>query len=127
MPMNKIRKAMVSIEMIVAIGLMLTFIGVIAAIGGSISKLNRNSWQRHTCLAAAQAQMDALAVLGHPIDSAEFERLWPRVKYSIRKTDGQGQWQGLEKVVVQVSSDSGGKTVTLSLTQYMAKDGEVQP
>jgi hypothetical protein len=125
--MKKTRRAIVSIEIIVAIGLMLTFIGVIASLGRSFGSLNRNSWQRHTCLTAAQAQLDAVTVLGHPIDEAKFRELWPGVRYLIETTDGLGQWEGLERVEVRVSSVSRGKTVDLALTRYIARDRKVHP
>lgn len=121
------RKGLLTIEVIVAFGLMLTFIGVIAALGGSYGKLNRQLWLRHTCILAGQAQLDSLASRGCPIDDDQFHRLWPQVTCSIEKTDGPGDWEGFEKVEVSLSAASKIKTVEVRLIRYLPKDGEVQP
>jgi hypothetical protein len=121
------RKGFISIEIVVAIALMLTFIGVIASLGHSFGRLNRNSWQRHTCTVAAQAQLDAVEVLGRPIPEETFRELWPKIESTVEISDGQGQWKGLERVDVQVLSVVREKTVNLTFTRYMEKDRKVLP
>jgi len=120
-------KGIITIEVIVAIGLLVTFIGVIAVLGQSFGKLNRTLWLKHTCLAAGQAQLDSVAAVGHPIAEDKFQALWPNVQYSIERTEGQGQWQGLEKIEVHLTASSQRQRVDVSLMRYLGKNSEVQP
>lgn len=120
-------KAIISIEVIVAIGLLVTFTGVIAALGQSFGKLNRTLWLKHTCVAAGQAQLDSVAVTGHPIAKEKFETLWPNVQCSIERTEGQGPWQGLEKIEVHLTASSQRQKADIRLTRYVGRNSEVQP
>jgi hypothetical protein len=124
---NKNQKGLLSVEVIIALGVMVTLIGVIAALGSAFGKLNHRLWLRHTCMMAGQAQMDAIVVLDRPIDDGTFHELWPQVTCSVERTDGDGLWQGLEKVRLHLSAGSKHDTVTVTLSRYMAKDRKVQP
>jgi hypothetical protein len=124
---NKKQRGLLSVEVIIALGVMVTLISVIAALGSAFGKLNNQLWLRHTCMTAGQAQMDAIFVLGRPIEDEKFHELWPQVTCFVERTDGNGLWQGLEKVNLHLSAGSKRDTVTVTLNRYMAKDRKVQP
>ncbi len=115
-------KGLLSIEMVVAIGVMATIIAVLAALGNSFGKLNSTLWAQHTCYAAGQAQMDCIAATGEPIDPAKFNSLWPTVTCQIETTEGTGQWQGLTQVRLSLSARAKKKTVQVQMTRYLPSD-----
>jgi len=114
----KKNKGLLSVELVVAIGVLATIIAVLAALGNSFGKLNSALWAQHTCYAAGQAQMDCIAVTGKPIDPAKFESLWPTVTCEIETADGTGQWQGLTQVQLFLSV----KDVQVQMARYLPSD-----
>ena len=116
--MNK-HKGLITVEFVVAIGVFAIIIGVLIAVGNSFGKLNNHLWARHTCYAAGQAQMDAIAVTGKPIDSANFESLWPDVTCRIETSDGTDQWQGLKQVQLSLSTRVKRKDIHIQMTRYL--------
>ena len=83
------------------------------------SRFNRYQLVKQQCIAAAQAQLDYIAVTGKPIAEADFKRLWPKLTVSIKQSDGTGQWQGLKRVEVTTIGNSFGKQVKLRLSRYI--------
>ncbi|MHC4835739.1 MAG: hypothetical protein ACYTCN_07265 [Planctomycetota bacterium] len=67
----------------------------------------------------SQAQMDAIAVTGKPIDDARFKKLWPGVSCQIEKSDGSGQWQGLRKIDLTLSKKVKQKNVEVQFTRFV--------
>ncbi|MCK5000006.1 MAG: hypothetical protein KAS23_10735 [Anaerohalosphaera sp.] len=118
----KKHKGLISVEFVVAIGVLAIIVGVLIAMGNSYGKLNNNLWARHTCYAAGQAQMDAIAVTGSPIDSEKFESLWPKVTCRIETADGTGQWQGLRQVQLYLSMKVKEKDILIQMMRYLPND-----
>jgi len=116
---DKKHKGMLSIELVVAISVLATIIGVLVALGHSFGKLNNNIWARHICNNAGQAQMDALATTGEPINDSTFEKLWSGVTCTIEKDDGSGQWQGLQRIDLTLSKKVRQKDVQVRFTRYL--------
>lgn len=118
--MKKYRKhkGMLSVELVVAVSVLATIIGVLAALGVSFGKLNNRLWAKHTCCNAGQAQMDCIAATGRPIDPATFEKLWPGVSCTVEKNDGTGQWQGLQRIELTLTKKVKQKDVQVHLTRY---------
>lgn len=110
-----------SVEMVVAIGILATIIGVVAALNFSFGKLNRHLWAKHTCYAAGQAQMDAIAMTGKPITQEKFEALWPNVTCQVETTDGTGPWKGLTEVKLSLTAKVKKKDVHVQMTRYLPK------
>ena len=108
--------------MVVAISVLATIMAVLAALGNSFGKLNSALWAQHTCYAAGQAQMDAIAVTGKPIEQEKFESLWPNVRCEIETADGVGQWLGLTQVRLSLSVKVKQKDVQVQMTRYLSKD-----
>ncbi len=122
MKTHRKQKGLLSIEMVVAISVLATIIGVLAALGNSFGKLNSALWAQHTCYGAGQAQMDAIAITGKPIEQAKFESLWPTVTCQIETTDGTGQWQGLTQIQLSLAAKTKKKTVQVQMTRYLSKN-----
>ncbi|MDH4202259.1 MAG: type II secretion system GspH family protein [Phycisphaerae bacterium] len=119
MKINRKHKGMLSVELVVAISVLATIIGVLVALGNSFGKLNNSLWARHICHNAAQAQMDALATTGEPINDSTFEKLWPGVTCTVETTDGSGQWQGLQRIDLILSKKVKQKDVQIHLSRYL--------
>ena len=112
-------KGLLSIEMVVAIGVLATIIAVLAAPANSFGKLNSALWAQHTCYAAGQAQMDCIAVTGKPIERAKFESLWPTVTCEVKTAAGVGQWQGLTQIQLSLSARAKKRTVHVQMARYL--------
>jgi hypothetical protein len=80
-----------------------------------------NSYQlvRQRCIAAAQAELDSITATGKSISAEEFERLWPMLSVSIKKSAGTGQWEGMELVEVTTSGKSFRNEVKVRLSRYI--------
>ena len=119
MKTRKKHKGLLSIELVVAISVLAIIIGVLVALGASFGKLNNHLWARHICNNAGQAQMDALATTGKPINDSTFEKLWPGVTCTVEKSDGSGQWQGLQRIDMTVSKRTRQRETEIQLTRYV--------
>jgi hypothetical protein len=119
-------KGLLSVELVVAISVLAVIISVLFALNLSFGKLNNYLWAKHICYNAAQAQADAIASTGRPIDPQTFQRLWPQVTYTIERSDGSGPWEGLQKIDLTLRKRTKQKVVQVSLTRYLppAKGGD---
>ena len=120
------RSGWLTIEMVIAIGIMATLISVLGVVGNTFKKVEDQRWTRHTMLTAAQAQMDAIVVTGKPIDEDTFRRLWPKVQCTVDISQGAGQWQGLQKIRLELSAKARERTVKTSMVRYISADKEFQ-
>ena len=119
MKTNRKQKGLLSVELVVAISVLATVIGVLVALGHSFGKLNNKLWAKHICRNAGQAQMDSIATTSEPIDDAKFRKLWPGVTCTIEKDDGSGQWQGLQRIDLTLSKKVRQKDVQVRFTRYL--------
>ncbi len=107
----------------------LSIIGLIlACLGTSLigfGRFNHYQLTRQHCTAAAQAQLDSIAVTGKEIDEENFNRLWPKVDVSIDVLDGTGQWQGLKLIKVKSKANSFNRVVKVELSRYLPAEGEL--
>jgi len=88
----------------------------------AFAKFNRYQLERQRCIAAAQAQLDSIAATSESIPAEDFERLWPRLSVSIKKSAGTGQWEGLELVEVTTKAKSFRHEVKVQLSRYILAD-----
>ena len=112
-------KGLLSVELVVAISVLAIIIGVLVALGNSYGKLNHHLWAKHICYTAGQAQMDAITTTGKPINDSKFEKLWPGVTCTVEKSDGSGQWQGLQRIDMTVSKRTRQRETEIQLTRYV--------
>lgn len=82
-------------------------------------RFNHYQLVRQRCTAAAQAELDSIAVTGESISSEDFKRLWPELSVSIEKSDGSGQWEGMKLVKVKTKARSLNKDVEVELSRYI--------
>ncbi|MFQ6034584.1 MAG: hypothetical protein ACE5NM_01900 [Sedimentisphaerales bacterium] len=85
----------------------------------TFAKFNRYQLVRQRCIAAAQAQLDSIAVTGRPIPAEDFKRLWPKLTVSIKNSAGTGQWAGIQLVEVTTKGKSFRNEVKVRLSRYI--------
>ena len=85
-------------------------------------KFNHYQLVRQRCIAAAQAELDSIAVTGREISEEDFKRLWPSLSVSVEKTAGIGQWEGLELVSVKAKARSFNNDVEVELGRYISTE-----
>ncbi len=98
------------------LGILLT--GLALSLHG-FAKFNHYQLLRQRCIAAAQAELDSIAITGRPIPDEALKRLWPKVSISIQQSEGAGQWEGMKLVKVTASGKSFRKEVKVQLSRYI--------
>jgi hypothetical protein len=98
------------------------FAGFAVSLDG-FRRFNHYQLVRQRCVAAAQAELDSIAVTGEPVGEEDFERLWPEMSVSIEKSDGVGQWEGLKLVKVKTNARSFRRNVEVELSRYILIKG----
>ncbi|MBA7609577.1 hypothetical protein ES703_16768 [subsurface metagenome] len=83
------------------------------------AKFNHYQLLRQHCTAAAQAELDSIAITGRPIRDEDVKRLWPKVSVSIQQSQGIGQWEGMKLVKVTAGGKSFRKEVKVQLSRYI--------
>jgi len=121
-------RGILTTEMIIGLtALSILTAGLALSLYGS-SRFNRYQLVRQRCIAAAQAQLDSVRVTGEPISDEDFNRLWPGLVVSIEKSDGTGQWQGMDLVTVTTTGRGVRKEVKIKLSRYILRQpAEVEP
>ena len=111
-------------ETIVALAVLgMVLVGLALSLHG-FAKFNRFQWMRQHCIAAAQAELDSIAVTGEAIREEDFVRLWPNLTVSIKESAGAGQWEGMKLVEVKASGMSFSKEVKVQLCRYVLAETE---
>jgi type II secretory pathway pseudopilin PulG len=109
-------------EMIVSLTVLATLLIMFALSLNGLARFNRYQLVRQRCIAAAQAQLDAITRTGEQIPSQQFQRLWPRLTAATKTSPGEGQWQDLELVEVTASGKSFGHEVKVQLCRYISTE-----
>jgi type II secretory pathway pseudopilin PulG len=108
-----------TIELVVAIGVLVTILAALGSILYSSGHYNRILWARQQCLAAGQAQLDCIAKTGKPVPPADMKRLWPGIQCTLETAPGTGPWEPLRLVRVQVRAKVRNKTVEVQCSRYL--------
>ena len=111
-------------EIVVALAVLGMVMAGLAMSLRTFAKLNRCQWMRQHCIAAAQAQLDSIAVTGEAIRDEDFKRLWPDLSVSIKESAGAGQWEGMKLVEVTANGRTFGKEVKVQLCRYFLDERE---
>jgi len=106
-------------EMTVALTVLGTLLVAFALSLHAFAKFNRYQLERQRCIAAAQAHLDSIAATGKPIAAFDFERLWPRLSFSIKESAGTNQWEGMKLVEVTTKTKSFRHEVKVQLSRYI--------
>ena len=110
--------------MVVAIAVLGMVVAGLALSLYGFAKLNRYQWMRRHCIAAAQAQLDSIAVTGEAIPDEDFKRLWPDLSVSIKESAGADQWEGMKLVEVTANGKAFSKEVKVQLCRYFVAERE---
>jgi type II secretory pathway pseudopilin PulG len=116
---NKQYNGFLLTELMVSLSVLGILLLLLALSLNGFRRLNRYLLVRQQCTAAAQAQLDSIAVTGEPISDEDFKRLWPKQNVSIEKSDGTGQWEGLKLLKVKTNAKSFNKDVEVQLCRYI--------
>jgi prepilin-type N-terminal cleavage/methylation domain-containing protein len=120
---NKKYKGFVLVELSVTLAILGVLLACLAISLYGFRKFNHYQLVRQRCVAAAQAQLDSIAVTGRQISPDDFARLWPKLSVSIEQSDGTGQWEGLKLVQVKTKAKSFSKDVEIELSRFILADG----
>ena len=112
------------IEIMVSVAVLGLVLGGLALSLHGFAKFNRIQWMRQHCIAAAQAQLDSIAVTGEAIRDEDFKRLWPNLSFSIKESAGAGQWEGMKLIEITSSGKSFSKEVKVQLCRYFLAEQE---
>ena len=111
-------------EIVVALAVLgMVLVGLALSLN-AFAKFNRYQWMRQHCIAAAQAELDSIAVTGEAIRDEDFMRLWSNLNVSIKESAGAGQWEGMRLVEVTASGMSFSKEVKVQLCRYVLVERE---
>jgi len=111
-------------ESIIALGVLGLLVTCLTAAVVRTRNFNRIMIARRSCISAAQAQLDNVAVIGAPIDASRSEELWPDLAVRVESAAGEGDWSGLTLVTATASTTVAGRDVSVSLRRYvLRKDG----
>jgi len=113
-------------EMIVTLTVLGIILTCMALAMKTFKDFNQYQLVRQRCIAAAQGQLDSIAVTGKPIGEEDIKRLWPKMKIEIEQTDGSGQWEGLKLIRVKATAKDMRKAISVELARYFAPRGEIQ-
>ena len=111
-------------EMMTSLLVMGILLGCLALSLDGFRRFNHYQLTKQRCIAAAQAQLDSIAVTGVQISNEDFKRLWPKLNVSIEKSDGDGQWKKLKLIKVKTKAKSFNKDVEIELTRYISNQME---
>jgi type II secretory pathway pseudopilin PulG len=117
---NKKYRGFLLTELVCSLVVLGIILGCLALSLNGFRKFNYYQLVRQRCIAAAQAELDSIAVTGREISEEDFQRLWPRLSVSIEKTDGTGQWEGLKLVSVKAKGKSFNNDVEVELNRYIS-------
>jgi hypothetical protein len=106
-------------ELIVSLTVLGFLLACLALSLNGFRRFNHYQLVRQRCTAAAQAELDSIAVTGESISEQDFKRLWPKLNVSIEKSDGTGQWKGLKLVKVKTKAKSFNRNVQIQLSRYV--------
>jgi hypothetical protein len=81
-------------------------------------RLNHYHFTKQRCVSAAQATLDSIAATGAAINGSDLKRLWPGVVIKIDKSQGTGQWKGMDLISVTAGADTMNKKVEVRLSRY---------
>ncbi|MHC4633030.1 MAG: prepilin-type N-terminal cleavage/methylation domain-containing protein [Planctomycetota bacterium] len=121
---KKIYGGFTMVEIIAALAVLGMVVAGLALSLRTFAKLNRYQWMRRHCIAAAQAQLDSIAVTREAISNEDFKRLWPDLSVSIEESAGAGQWEGMKLVEVTAYGRTFSKEVTVQLCRYFLNERE---
>ncbi len=105
-----------------SLGVLAVLLTLLALSLHGFARFNHYQLVRQNCIAAAQAQLDSIAITGEPIAQVDFDRLWPNLSSSTKTSPGTGQWLGTQLVMVTATGKSFRKEVRIEMSRYISPD-----
>ena len=122
---NRKYKGLLLVELAVSLPLLAVIFILLTASLEGLRRFNHYQLTRQRCTAAAQAQLDSIAVTGKAIGQEDLERLWPGVSISIERSEGASQWEGLKLIRATAGAKSFSTDVEVVLNRYiLEKQGQ---
>ncbi len=106
-------------EMVVSMTILGMVLAGLALSLYGFAKFNHYQLVRQKCIAAAQAQLESIAVTGGPIPEQDFAGLWSNISVSTEKSPGNGQWSSMELVEATAVGRSFRKEIKIQLSRYL--------
>ena len=103
------------IELATALAILATLLTAFALGLHGFAACNRYHLARQHCIAAAQAQLDSLALRNTPLPDHQIDQLWPQVQL----TTTTGPWQDLQLIQVTARRPLKSKTITITMSRYV--------
>ena len=122
MILKKNKQGFMLTEMMVSMAVLALLMSSFAIALGGFRSINHFYMSKQRCIAAARAQLERISVTGKALADDDFKNLWPRVEFSIDKSQGAGQWQGLTLVSVTTRAKTTGRHVEVQLARYIRLD-----
>lgn len=116
---NKKYSGFLLTELVISLTILGILLTCLALSLNGFRRFNHYQLVRQRCIAAAQAELDSIAVTGRQISRDDFKRLWPKLSVRVEKSDGTGQWKGLKLVKVKTKAKSFSNDVEVQLTRYI--------
>jgi hypothetical protein len=113
------RKGIFIMELVISLALMGILMILLTISLHGLSKFNLYQLVRMRCISAAQAELDSIAVTGHPLPDEDFKRLWPKLNVTIEEAEGKGQWKNMKLVKVKTNGMSFDLPVKVQLSRYI--------
>ena len=88
------------VEALTSIAVLGILMSALAISMRTFNRFNHCQLVRQRCIAAAEAQLESISVTGQILSDENIERLWPGIALDIRREDGEGDWEGLELIMV---------------------------
>ncbi|MEN6308201.1 MAG: hypothetical protein ABFD91_10630 [Anaerohalosphaeraceae bacterium] len=109
------------IEMVVSLFLLLALTAALMSATRFFGHANRQQLARQQCIAAAQAQLDAIAFGGSPLSEQDMKQLWPAVTCMVDKTPGLDVWQKLDLYTVNAKAVVHGREISIQAKRYIRR------
>jgi type II secretory pathway pseudopilin PulG len=107
------------VELVVAMGVIAMMATAYATTTHHVGVFNRIQAARQNCTAAAQAELDAIAATGNPLDAQQVEQLWPGVTVHVDRQATAGTWEGNVLLTVTAATHVEDRDISVVLKRYI--------
>jgi len=121
MKKNIKQQGTVLIEVMVSLFLVIALTAALMTSLRFFGLTNRRQLTRQQCIAAAQAQMDAITFRNSPLSEQEIKQLWPAVTVTVDKTPGLDVWQELDLYTVNAKAVVHGRDISIQAKRYIRR------
>ncbi len=121
MKKNAQYNGLVMVEILVCLFLVLALTAALMTAIRFFGHANRQQLARQQCIAAAQAQLDAIVSGGSPLSEQDMKALWPAVTCTVDKVPGLDVWQALDLYTVNAKAVVHGREISIQAKRYIRR------